>query len=80
MQVITPSERIYPDLNFTSATYDNAPNVAEWRSKLSLDFAFLFAYCEGMSTYFLNMEDDVLPEVGFLEKALTFADEKTKEG
>ena len=49
--------------------------MTAWRSKLVLDFAFLFSYSNGISPYFLNLEDDVQPVHNFVDKISEFIGE-----
>ncbi|XP_059092238.1 alpha-1,3-mannosyl-glycoprotein 4-beta-N-acetylglucosaminyltransferase C-like [Tigriopus californicus] len=81
LEVVAPPANIYPEWNFQQMvrTYKNSPKATEWRSKLALDFAFLFSYSAtaGQSDYFLNMEDDVVPAVpNFIEETYKFIEEK----
>ncbi len=65
VQLVAPPSNIYPTALLTNAshgeggggaTYGDGPNVARWRSKLALDFAFLMAYAEGLpARYYLNL-------------------------
>eukprot|EP00095_Tigriopus_kingsejongensis_P011738 maker-scaffold613_size124221-snap-gene-0.28 protein:Tk11738 transcript:maker-scaffold613_size124221-snap-gene-0.28-mRNA-1 annotation:"alpha- -mannosyl-glycoprotein 4-beta-n-acetylglucosaminyltransferase c" len=80
LEIIAPPANIYPSLNYQTMvrTYKNSARETEWRSKLALDFSFLFAYCNNeLSEYFLNMEDDVVPVVpNFIQATYQFIDEK----
>lgn len=81
LELVAPPANIYPEWDFQQMvrTYKNSPKATEWRSKLALDFAFLFSYSStaGQSDYFLNMEDDVIPAVpNFINETFKFIEEK----
>ena len=69
LHVISPSSNIYPKFKNIGLKesgqrlpYGNSLRRSIWQAKLSLDFAFLFSYCNQIqSDYFLNLEDDVIP-------------------
>ena len=50
LRVVAPPANIYPP-----EEKDKKKRPPRWRTKLTLDFAFLFSYCHGTSEYFLNM-------------------------
>ncbi len=52
----------------------------EWQSKLSLDFAYLFAFCFNLGDFFLNLEDDVVPVQHFVRQSLAFVQEREDAG
>ncbi len=55
--------------------YGDRTHAARWRAKLALDLAFLMAFSQGLSTYFLNLEDDVEPiKENFITQILTAAE------
>ena len=53
-------------------TYGHSAIQTAWRSKIVLDYAFLFSYSKGISPYFLNFEDDVEPVQNFVDQILDF--------
>ena len=55
LQVAAPPSNIYPAVDYAKIhrTYSLRPGMARWRTKLVLDFAFLFSYCESLSKFFL---------------------------
>jgi len=42
--------------------------MAAWRTKLVLDYAFLFSFCSKISEYFVNVEDDAEPAENYVSK------------
>lgn len=52
------NSRFYPALSRQSGT--NSEKKARWRSKQNLDFSYLLIQCQNLSTYYLQLEDDVI--------------------
>ena len=67
IQIIYAPERFYSSVTNLPVTFNNTPARMKWRAKQSLDYAFLFYYCDGVSKYYLQLEDDVTMEDGFYE-------------
>lgn len=67
IQLIYAPERFYSSVTNLPITFNNTPARMKWRAKQSLDYAFLFYYCDGVSKYYLQLEDDVTIEDGFYE-------------
>ena len=51
----------------------------KWRSKQSLDFAFLMMYAKDRGTYYVQLEDDVITKKGFVSTMKSSALQKTAE-
>ena len=69
IQVVTPNPGYYP------RSYDKLPrmfgdkaNRVKWRSKQSLDYSYLYYYCKDMADYFVQLEDDITAEPGYINK------------
>ena len=67
LQIIYAPERFYSSVTNLPITFNNTPARMKWRAKQSLDYAFLFYYCNGASKYYLQLEDDITIEDGFYE-------------
>lgn len=50
--------RFYPVLSSQSGT--NSEKKTRWRSKQNLDFSFLLIQCQNLSTYYVQLEDDII--------------------
>jgi hypothetical protein len=74
MQLVSPPHNIYPEVNYNNMhrTYKLSASMTRWRTKLVLDFSYLFSYCEALSTFFVLLEDDIVPEENFVAKTLDF--------
>lgn len=59
IQVISPSEYYYPNLDSLPSTLGDSPKRVKWRSKEVLDVLYLMAYGHTKGGYYLMMEDDV---------------------
>ena len=60
MHVITVPSKVYPPLRGISKTLGDDEKRMFWRSKQTIDFAFLMQYCKSFSPYYLQLEDDVI--------------------
>ena len=65
--VIRAWESFYPPLNNLKHTYNDNYDKRKWRSKQNVDYAFLFLYCKFLSTYYIQMEDDIYTVPGYLQ-------------
>ncbi|KAL3841884.1 hypothetical protein ACJMK2_020462 [Sinanodonta woodiana] len=72
IQVISSSAKIYYDFTYLIRTFNDSAERVHWRTKQNLDYAFLFKYCENLSTYYINIEDDVIPAKGFFNSIKSF--------
>lgn len=59
LQMIHIPERYYMKLDNLPRTYNDTQHRVKWRSKQSLDYAFLSYYAYGLSPFYLSLEDDV---------------------
>ena len=50
-----------------------------WRSKQALDFTFLMMYVKDRGMYYVQLEDDVITNNGFVSTMRNFAAEMTAE-
>uniref|UniRef100_A0A8W8M620 Alpha-1,3-mannosyl-glycoprotein 4-beta-N-acetylglucosaminyltransferase C n=1 Tax=Magallana gigas TaxID=29159 RepID=A0A8W8M620_MAGGI len=55
--VIRSWKSFHPSLENLNHTYND--KYEKWRSKQNVDYAFIFLYCQHLSTYYMQMEDDV---------------------
>ncbi|XP_022100365.1 alpha-1,3-mannosyl-glycoprotein 4-beta-N-acetylglucosaminyltransferase C-like isoform X2 [Acanthaster planci] len=68
LQLIIAPRSFYPSFSNLKHTYDDSEERVQWRSKENIDSVFLFAYCAGMSHYFLEMDDDLeVSRPGYLQ-------------
>jgi alpha-1,3-mannosylglycoprotein beta-1,4-N-acetylglucosaminyltransferase C len=66
INVVQAPRDFYPQLTSLPRTYGDSPNRVFWRSKQNVDYAFLFKYCENLSDYYMQLEDDVTTTNGYL--------------
>lgn len=78
IQIITIPLKAYPQLRGLSRTLNNSEDRMYWRSKQTIDFAFLMQYCQYFSPYYLHLEDDVIAERDYDLNVKKFI--KDKEG
>ncbi|XP_052216075.1 alpha-1,6-mannosyl-glycoprotein 4-beta-N-acetylglucosaminyltransferase-like isoform X2 [Dreissena polymorpha] len=70
LQVVQPSSsQMYPNFGLIKKrTFNDSLERVEWRTKQNLDYAYLFAYCESLSEYFIQIEDDVITASNFIQE------------
>ena len=60
MQIIRARPQFYPQLNALKGNFNDSYERTRWRSKQVADYAFMFAYAQNISEYYLQLEDDVI--------------------
>ncbi|XP_077995073.1 alpha-1,3-mannosyl-glycoprotein 4-beta-N-acetylglucosaminyltransferase C-like [Glandiceps talaboti] len=72
IELIEAPPKFYPSLlNLKQKYGDSVPRIA-WRSKQVVDYAFLFTYCQDISNYYLQLEDDVISSPNFINSITNF--------
>ena len=80
LEIISPSAAYYPDFNSSlKQTLGDPMDRVKWRTKQNLDFAYLMMYCQSRGVYYVQLEDDIITEPGFLTKMKTTALKHTAE-
>jgi alpha-1,3-mannosylglycoprotein beta-1,4-N-acetylglucosaminyltransferase C len=78
LQIIEAEADFYPRFDRLPRNFgDNEERVA-WRSKQAVDYAFLFLYAQNLSTYYLQLEDDVISSERFIQGIQTYIKEQTR--
>lgn len=72
IHVIAAPASFYPQLEGLTQTLKDSPERMYWRSKQSMDYAFIFHYCQGLSQYYLHLEDDVTAEPNYMRQIRDF--------
>ncbi|XP_069132171.1 alpha-1,3-mannosyl-glycoprotein 4-beta-N-acetylglucosaminyltransferase C-like [Argopecten irradians] len=67
LQVIEAPYEFYPSLTNLQHTYNDPEEKRKWRSKQNADYAFLFMYSQPLSTYYMQLEDDVYTIPGYMQ-------------
>ena len=60
LQLISVNASIYPPLQNLKRNFNDADLRVTWRSKQVVDFAYMFHYSTSLSTYYMQIEDDVI--------------------
>ncbi|XP_068687196.1 alpha-1,6-mannosyl-glycoprotein 4-beta-N-acetylglucosaminyltransferase-like [Montipora foliosa] len=76
IHVIVAPVSFYPQLKGLPRTYNDGPERMYWRSKQSMDYVFMFYYSQGLSQYYLHLEDDVIAEPDYMRQIRDFIDLK----
>ncbi|XP_022100840.1 alpha-1,3-mannosyl-glycoprotein 4-beta-N-acetylglucosaminyltransferase C-like [Acanthaster planci] len=78
LQLIIAPRSFYPSFSNLKHTYDDSEERVQWRSKENIDSVFLFAYCAGMSDYFLQMDDDLeVSNPGYFQIIRSFINDRS---
>ena len=80
IQVIVAPKEFYPDMNNLPPLFGDSPERVKWRSKQSLDYSFMWYYCQDLSKYYIQVEDDVLTEGFYFKRIKSFINQKEKDG
>ena len=67
IQVIRVPKRFYYDFENLPITFNDTAVRVKWRSKQSLDYAFLFYFSYGLGKYHLQLEDDLAFDDNFFD-------------
>ncbi|XP_033742904.1 alpha-1,3-mannosyl-glycoprotein 4-beta-N-acetylglucosaminyltransferase C-like [Pecten maximus] len=69
LQVIEAPTEFYPPFKNLEHTYRRHSKAKrKWRAKQNFDYAFLFMYSKPLSTYYMQLEDDVYTVPGYLTR------------
>uniref|UniRef100_A0A0P4W976 Alpha-1,3-mannosyl-glycoprotein 4-beta-N-acetylglucosaminyltransferase B n=1 Tax=Scylla olivacea TaxID=85551 RepID=A0A0P4W976_SCYOL len=79
LEVISPPESFYPDMNNLRQTLGDPMERVRWRTKQNLDFAFLMMYAQPKGTFYVQLEDDIQTKKGYIATMKKFALQKTAE-
>ncbi|XP_055338024.1 alpha-1,3-mannosyl-glycoprotein 4-beta-N-acetylglucosaminyltransferase B-like [Paramacrobiotus metropolitanus] len=74
LEILAPSPSYYPDFDKLPPTLGDPPERMKWRTKQTLDFAYLMMYAHTKGTYYLQLEDDVVTKPNYATKIKTFVD------
>jgi len=67
LEIIAPPPEFYPDMSNLRQTFGDPADRIQWRSKQNLDYAYLMMYAKQRSTYYVQLEDDVLTKKNFVK-------------
>ncbi|XP_017040385.1 alpha-1,3-mannosyl-glycoprotein 4-beta-N-acetylglucosaminyltransferase A [Drosophila ficusphila] len=73
IDVIAPPLNYYPNFSRLHITLHDDPKRVYWRTKQNLDYIYLMSYARSKGSYYLQLEDDVKSNKGFLDYIEKFA-------
>eukprot|EP00099_Drosophila_melanogaster_P021492 NP_648721.1 uncharacterized protein Dmel_CG17173 [Drosophila melanogaster] len=73
IDVIAPPLNYYPNFSRLHITLNDDPQRVQWRTKQNLDYIYLMSYAKSRGLYYLQLEDDVMANVGFMDYIQKFA-------
>lgn len=72
VQVIHAPPNIYPQLSLLIKKGPDSLERIKWRSKQNVDFAILMLYSISLSTYYMQLEDDLMVASDYLQDMQSF--------
>ena len=72
IQIMHPFQLLYPDFSKLERTFNDSEQRVAWRSKQNIDYAYLMTYSKVLSTYYLQLEDDVLTATNYFRDIKKF--------
>ena len=72
IQIMHPCHLYYPDFSKIGNAFNDTAQRVAWRSKQNIDYAYLMTYSKVLSTYYLQLEDDVLTAENYFRDIKTF--------
>jgi alpha-1,3-mannosylglycoprotein beta-1,4-N-acetylglucosaminyltransferase C len=80
IRIINVSADYYPQLDGLKRNFGDSPDRVKWRAKQVADFVLLFTYSRNISTYYLQLEDDVVCARGFVTAIRRYIDMQSAAG
>ena len=71
-QIVEAAPSFYPPLRGLKANFEDGPARVRWRAKQVADYCFLFLYSKNLSTYYIQLEDDVRAAPGYFASMKEF--------
>lgn len=68
LEIISPPASFYPDMDHLPETLGDPLTRVKWRTKQTLDFAYLMMYAQSRGTFYVQLEDDILTKPGYITK------------
>ncbi|KAL0851870.1 hypothetical protein ABMA28_000166 [Loxostege sticticalis] len=72
LQIISPSEAYYPNIETLPATFSDSAMRTRWRAKLVMDRVFLMAYGHTKGSFYLMMEDDFVAKKSYTKAVKSY--------
>ena len=66
--IMEVDQSAYPNLNNLKLNYGDSESRVYWRSKQVVDFAYMFYVGKELSSYYLQLEDDVISSMNLFPK------------
>ncbi|KAH8264774.1 hypothetical protein KR038_000758, partial [Drosophila bunnanda] len=66
IDVIAPHLHYYPNVTQLHTRLRDDPQRIHWRTKQNMDYIYLMSYAQAKGSYYLQLEDDIMPNEGFL--------------
>lgn len=68
LEIVSPPASYYPDMDQLPETLGDPLMRVKWRTKQTLDFAYLMMYAQSRGTFYVQLEDDILSKPGYITR------------
>ena len=72
MNVITAPPNLYPSFENLKKNFGDSEERVKWRSREVIDSAYMYHQCVNLSTYFIQLEEDVLSAPNYFNSIKNF--------
>ena len=79
IQIIEAPKSLYPMFFKVPRLWNDKPERVRWRSKQCIDYAILFQYCSELGSFYLQLEDDISVDAGYLKIIKSFIEYNKNE-
>ena len=79
IHIIEAPAKDYPPLTNLPPLWNDKPDRIRWRSKQCIDYAILFRYCSELGGFYLQLEDDISVDPGYLKVMKAFIEKNEKK-
>ena len=72
LQIVTVKSSFYPPLTGLKRNYNDRTERVTWRAKQVSDYVFLLLYSEGMSKFYMQLEDDIIAAPDYMKAVKSY--------
>ena len=79
ISIIQAPDDYYNAIKVTKRTYNQPLRYVKWRAKQNFDYAYMFKYSIGRSSYYMQIEDDIKTLPGYIRSIKQFIQNQPDE-
>ena len=72
LQIVTVKPSFYPPLTALKRNFNDQTERVTWRAKQVCDYVFLILYSEGMSKFYMQLEDDIIAAPDYMKAVKSY--------